>query len=319
VQGLLAAYLERLGDAPAIRKPLELIINEAAHNFAPADLPANVRQAYLDLNDALGLRSEGAAGPPDADRDAFNPQDAFDAANEQVTPTFGSGDLNLGGLLGPLRQLSFWTMKKRARSIGEGGMHNFLRQLQQTTAGKNTRVHLMGHSFGTIVVSSMVGGPNARAPLPRPVSSLVLVQGAVSLWCYAAQVPFGNGGPGYFHRIRTDKKIRGPVIATRSKFDDAVGIFYPLASRLGGSPSFAAALPEYGAIGTFGIQGLADGSVQDLGMLPADGAYAFGQGQVYNLDGSQFISKKQGASGAHNDIAGPEVAHTLWAAALASI
>ena len=38
----------------------------------------------------------------------------------------------------------------------------------------NLRIHLMGHSFGTIVVSSMIGGPNAVGPLPRPVDSVAL-------------------------------------------------------------------------------------------------------------------------------------------------
>ena len=67
---------------------------------------------------------------------------------------FGAG--SLGGLLGPLRQLSFWMMKKRARTVGEGGMYQFVSQLQQ--AAKDTRVHIMGHSFGCIVASSICGG-----------------------------------------------------------------------------------------------------------------------------------------------------------------
>src|SRR5262249_48909323 len=149
-------------------------------------------------------------------------------------------------------------MKKRALTIGEGGMSQFLVQLQQATAARNTRIHLMGHSFGTIVVSSMIGGPNARGTLPRPVNSVVLVQGAVSLWCYAARIPFRNAGAGYFNRILVDNKICGSLITTRSRFDDAVGRFYPLASRLKGSPNFAGPYPEYGGIGAFGIQGLPD-------------------------------------------------------------
>ena len=36
------------------------------------------------------------------------------------------------------------------------------------------------------------------------------------------------------------------------------------------------------------------------------------------LESSQFIAKKEGASGAHSDIAGPQVAHALWQAALVS-
>lgn len=316
-EALLRVYLERLGDRPEIRQPLEIIINEARRNAAPAELPPYVRQAYLDLNDALGLKSEGVDAAPDADREGFDPQDSFEAANQEGA-SFGDG-INLGGLLGPLRQLSYWTMKKRARTVGEGGMHNFLKELQEATAAQNTRIHLMGHSFGTIVVSGMLSGPNAQGPLPRPVDSVALVQGAVSLWCYAPNIPFRDAGPGYFSRILADNKIRGPLITTRSKFDYAVGVFYPLASRIKGSASFAGPLPEFGGIGTYGIQGVADNIRNDLTMKAAMDTYSFEKGRVYNLDGSQFICHKEGASGAHCDIAGPEVAHAIWAATFASV
>ena len=58
-------------------------------------------------------------------------------------------------------------MKKRARKVGEAGMHDVLNRLQER--GTNARIHLMGHSFGCIVMSSMLGGPNCVAPLVRPV------------------------------------------------------------------------------------------------------------------------------------------------------
>jgi hypothetical protein len=314
---LLQTYLARLGDRPEIRAPLNTIIDEARRNAAPDELPEHVRQAYFALNDALGLKSEGVGAPPDADRAEFNPDGAFDAANEE-SPPFGDG-VNLGGILGPLRQLSYWTMKKRARTVGEGGMHVFLKDLQNATAAKRTRIHLMGHSFGTIVVSGMLGGPDAKGTLPRPVDSVALVQGAVSLWCYAASIPFPNAGSGYFSRILADRKVKGPIVTTRSKHDDAVGKLYPLASRLGGSLSFAANFPEFGAIGAFGLQGLSGNIASDLTMLGAADAYSFEPGKVYNVDGSQFICHKEGVSGAHSDIAGPEVAHVIWAAALASV
>jgi hypothetical protein len=36
---------------------------------------------------------------------------------------------------------------------------------------------------------------------------------------------------------------------------------------------------------------------------------------IYNLDGTAYIRNGTGASGAHNDIANPEVAHAVWEAA----
>ena len=51
-------------------------------------------------------------------------------------------------------------------------------------------------------------------------------------------------------------------------------------------------------------------------MLPATGAYGFAAKTVYNLESSEFIRNGDGPSGAHSDIAGPEVAHAIWQAAL---
>ena len=310
---LIDSYLARIGDTPVTRQCLKVIIEEARANAAADTLPARAREAYLALNEELGLGSAGPVAPPDADRMEFDPDAAFDAANEE-SESFGTW--HFGGILGPLRLLSYWTMKKRARSIGEGGMHTFLNQLQ--AANQGARIHLMGHSFGCIVVSAMLGGPNGNAPLERPVDSVALIQGALSLWSYAAKIPFAKIS-GYFSGILRDKKIKGPLITTRSIHDNAVGVLYPLASWFYGSAAFAPeSLPEYGAIGSYGIQGLSD-SLPEVTVLSADDSYPFAKGRTTNLEASGVIIKKQGLSGAHNDIAGPEIAHVLWAAALASM
>jgi hypothetical protein len=119
------------------------------------------------------------------------------------------------------------------------------------------------------VISGMLGGPNSQGPLIRPVDSVALVQGAVSLWCYAVSIPFQNAGPGYFSRTLAERKVTGPLVTTRSRFDNAVGRFYPLASRLRGSASFAADLPEFGVVGAYGLQGVGDQIQKDSCMLPA--------------------------------------------------
>jgi hypothetical protein len=309
---LLADYIERLGDRPAVRVPLQTIFAEARRNMTPNRLPDDVRQAYLALNDALELGSGGVSAPPDADREAFDPDETYEASSEDGA---NFGDFNFGGLLGPLRQLSYWTMKKRARTVGEGGMHQFVKALQSDT---NARIHLIGHSFGTIVVSGMLGGPNGQSSLVRPIDSVALVQGAVSLWCYSPKIPFANAGPGYFSHVLSDGKIAGPLVTTRSRFDKAVGVLYPMASKVSGSPSFEAGLPEYGAIGAYGIQGLNAPLQVDAKMLTASGTYGFAKGKVYNLEASEYICRGDGVSGAHSDIDGPEVAHAIWEAAFAS-
>ncbi len=315
---LQAEYLERLGDTPAIRAALDIIFNEARHNAAATALTPAVRQAYVELNTALGLDTQGEGAAPGDDRAAFDPDVAFQAGDESVA--FGGSGWNFGGILSPLRQLSFWTMKKRANTVGEGGMYQMLSRMLTVTAGRGTHFHLMGHSFGCIVVSSMMGGPGGNAPLPRPVSSVALVQGAFSLWGYSPDIPRRRGTPGYFARTLAMGKVAGPLITTQSRFDTAVGKFYPIGSGLAGQVVYDLeedGLPTFGGVGAFGIRGLpAGGSVQTK-MLPASGAYSFAPGKVYNLDSNDFINHGDGASGAHSDISGPEVAHAIWQAAIA--
>jgi hypothetical protein len=309
VAALVDLYAKRLGDKPEVRAALGLIFEEARANAAADTLTDKARKAYLRLDQTLDLGENQLGGPPEADREPFDPDAAVEASFD-LGADFGGQDLG-GAILSPLRQLSFWTMKKRARKVGEAAMHDLLKRLQGASA--NARVHLIGHSFGCIVMSSMLGGPGCAAPLARPVDSCVLLQGAMSLWSFASEIPLAPGTVGYFRRLLADGKVQGPAVATISRFDTAVGRLYPAAAGVAGQVAFAG-LPKYGAIGAFGICG-----VKDVGtgkMLAADQDYGFEARRVYNLESSQFIRKGGGLSGAHSDISGPEVAHAIWQAAI---
>jgi hypothetical protein len=74
-------------------------------------------------------------------------------------------------------------------------------------------------------------------------------------------------------------------------------------------------LTKYGAVGTFGINGpAAEGEPRTI--LRVDHSYDFQPGAIYNIDGSGVINIGGGFSGAHSDIAKPEVAHAVWEAAM---
>ena len=313
---LLETYLDRLDLTQSLRarELMGVIFRENRVNAGAPMLPQNVADAYTALASLLEYSSSGPGSDPSSDNSEYSAEAAFEAMNSTGV-AFAGGFV--GGLLGPLRQLSFWTMKKKARSIGEGGMYRFVAQVQQTAP--TARVHLMGHSFGCIVVSSICGGPNGTTPLPRPVDSLALVQGALSHWAYADAIP-STGGRGYYNAMMHRRGVRGPIFTTRSVHDTAVGVFYPAAvSLVLQDPSFAInpTLIKWGAIGAFGIQGYAGAS--DKPMLPETADYHFEPGKSYNLEASQFIKKMSGASGAHSDIDGPQVAHAIWQAAFTSL
>jgi hypothetical protein len=189
---------------------------------------------------------------------------------------------------------------------------------------------LMGHSFGCIFVSATVAGKQHNK-LTRPVNSLVLIQGALSLWSFCSNVPHRKNIPGYFRSIISDRKVTGPIVTTQSQYDKAVKNAYPMAGTLGifGGQDIdfdvnsEKTYPGVGGIGCYGIQGDGLEIINDeKGMLPLQESYNFEPGKIYNLESSKYIvvppSLLDLFMGAHNAIDKPEVAHALWSAAIAS-
>ena len=313
-----AAHLD--DDSPEVRTALATILAYAARVDPGQDaeeddeLPSEVTQAYRVIATRVGAH-DGGDGVLSS---GWDPDAVFAAS------TTGEGS---GGLLGdgwfrklreavltPLRQLTFWHGKNQARQFGERGAAHLVRAIM---AASPARVHLIGHSFGTIVAAGAVRGPGSTpTPPPRPVSSLFLVQGAVSLWAFAPAAPerFG-GGRGYFADVVTPAFVSGPIVVTRSKWDYAVGKFYPLAVKLA-SQYLLDDFPKYGGIGTFGAQGV-PGAIE-LAPLEPDARsddIDFAPGTLYNIDARKVIDELEGASGAHNDLAHDELVWLAWNAA----
>jgi hypothetical protein len=318
--GDVDTWAQRIADTPRARDAIRAILDAAGRPGGADAPPPALVAAYKTLFDESGLETGGSAAPPGADQEGFDPA-AMIAQSKQAAGAapsapklLGIGDTIGGIFLSPLRQLSFWKMKDRARAFGESGAHELLARLE--IVAPKARFHLMGHSFGCIVASATVAGPAGQPDLPRPVDSLFLVQGALSLWSYADDIPSATGTAGYFHRIVEHGLVRGPIVTTRSTHDTAVGRFYPLGAQIRQQLVLDDALPAYGGIGSFGIQGL--GGLVDMPMRPAVFRYAFQPATIYNLDASDVIKDGSGASGAHSDIAHPEVAHAFWSAVLAA-
>ena len=241
-------------------------------------------------------------------------------------------------------QLSFWSMKVRARQIGSEFGHQFLNDL--LVASPNLRIHLMGHSFGCVLASAAVCGPvpgdGAECALDRHhVGAVYLVQGAMSVWSYSEHFPFDVAEAGYFWPAQ--QRIRGPLVTTQSCWDRANGFWYPLATTLE-SPDVIPAtarhgmlwrpvaagattsdLLEYGA--AVGAHGLLD-TVPAASPLPAmerasdlpEPNYGLQSAGIYNMDASAVIRDRANPwMGAHSDIMHPEVAELFWQAVLAAM
>jgi hypothetical protein len=314
-EGLFKSFAERLAGDDAVRDSLRSVIDQALSAGDPKRMPKPLGDAYRALDNALGLKDLGAGAAPGSDREEFDPEAIFEEVKEEAAARATFGLFDRDTLLAPLRTLSFWKMKDRGRQIGEKAMHPLLARLQAATEGRDVRFHLSGHSFGCIVVSAGVAGPTVGPGLARPVDSLVLLQGALSLWSYCFSIAFAKGRAGYFARLFAGERVRGPVVTTQSRYDTAVGTWYPRGAAIARQVSFALGeLPKYGGVGLFGIQGPGLQIANDS-MLGVDGAYRFAHGWVYNLEASAYIRKSLGwFSGAHSDICHPEVAHAIWSA-----
>ena len=104
-----------------------------------------------------------------------------------------------------------------------------------------------------------------------------------------------------------ETRISGPIIITHTKNDKAVGIAYPLASRIAGQN--AAALGDqndpYGGMGRNGARNTAE--VDNAATLGLPGtSYSFQEGKVHNI--SADVIKD------HSDVRRIEVAYAVLSA-----
>jgi hypothetical protein len=195
-------------------------------------------------------------------------------------------------------------MKDRAARVGAHGVGALVTDVLQ--ADTNVRLHLVGHSYGAIVVLSAVCFPKE---LPAQVQSMLLLQPAVSQWCFAANVRGKNFPGGY--RPALDR-VKGTILTTFSKHDGPLTSFFHLAARrdrdlgqpqIAGDTGLPKAPSEFAALGGFGPAGL---SPQELTVLPMQSPatrYTLGSAKICALNGNVAIA-------GHGDISVPA---TWWA------
>ena len=210
------------------------------------------------------------------------------------------GDAASGLLAGARRIANFATyyeMKTRAGTVGRSGVALVLARIRQ--ARPDLPIHLVGHSFGGRLVTAAA----STLPPGAPRVTMMLLQAAFSHNGLAEK--FDGTNDGAFATVLRDRRISGPLLITHTKRDTAVGIAYPLASRIArdGAAAFGDENDPYGGIGRNGAQRTRG---TEAGVLNALGAeYRFKPGGVYNLKADKFISN-------HGDVTGPQVAYAFW-------
>jgi pimeloyl-ACP methyl ester carboxylesterase len=127
--------------------------------------------------------------------------------------------------------LSFWSKAAMADRIGYGGLRSTLNQIFGEAYPEGTQhpeIYLIGHSFGTRVLSALMQDELAFFPVQaEEFISAEHVKGAVMLQpALAVDNLHGNA--------------RYPILVTQSRHDRANGLLYPLANLLINSYSFTA-------------------------------------------------------------------------------
>jgi hypothetical protein len=321
-------------DAPLLRALEELkrdpqLLGEATINPARA---ANVEGAIalvrrLEQSDTArrefvlrirAILNPDEAHPDDGSREFFerDPEELFDRFSTPVPVDIevtGGGAAGLfdgvgtflgdfaEGTLAAARRIAnyatYFQMKSRAGAVGRGGAATVLGRVREKQP--TLRMHLVGHSFGARLVTAAA----SRLPPDSGPTTLTLLQAAFSH--NALSRKFDRQHDGAFRTVLSDRRLTGPIVITHTKNDVAVGIAYPLASKI--ARDAAAGLGDkddpYGGMGRNGAQHtpeVADTETE----LRSSGAYSFARGKVFNLLSDRFIKD-------HGDITGPQVVNAV--------
>jgi hypothetical protein len=289
-EDLAAALLSRLSDKNARRLRFLVKLSYGADDLRPflnqQMSPDNVLKAFalarLYLDDELAVPA--GANAPD-----LRVLDEKDVAT----------------VLQAARVFTFWSMKKRAGTVGENGARRVLMELQ--AAAPHAQYHLVGHSFGCKVLLSALSGD---AALVRPVDSLVLLQGAISTQSFADEVVIRDRPmQGGYYVVAAKGRVRGPIVATFSERDLALKWAYPAASQAAGQVAeLEVGLrhlkePAYRGMGAWGIEGIAP-----ILARKASESYSFKNG-LNSVDATDAIR-------GHSEVLTPAIARIIWSAML---
>jgi hypothetical protein len=271
-----------------------------------------------------GLVTTAPQAGEDAGESSLLTADPMTALSHAATmaPKVHSDAQGVGDLFGRLwsggrellRTMSYYEMKNRAGVVGRDGLGPLLGALSGPTGAP--RIHLIGHSFGARLVSYALSGlPAGATGSASPVKSLSLVQGAFSHFTFASSLPFDRGRSGALASFAD--RVDGPLLATFTSADRAVGWWYPAASLLARQDAEGddAVTYRWGGMGHDGYQN--DPAARVVVLADGTPSYGFESGGFYALDANAVIddTAQSAFSGAHSDIVHHEVAWAIREAA----
>ena len=315
---LLAAKLDEL--KTLFTAPAEIEKLEAAKTAIPG-LETSLAQRKIFVSNIRALLNPDAANREDASDTFFQSTEEDLMENLRipiaatVPPESGGGSVAFeagstgdeGGAAGIgnfldsfktaalniLNYTSYYEMKTRAGTVGSNGVAPLIDKL----AAKASRIHLIGHSFGGRVVAAA-----AKGSTTQKLASLTLLQSAFS------HNGFSKITKGFFRSVVESKRVAGPILITYSKNDKAVGLAYPIASRINNDTTMAIGdeNDKFGGIGRNGAQKMEAGEVdsKETSLRDTGQKYSFSAGKLFNLHGDSFIKD-------HGDVTGKQIVSAM--------
>jgi len=201
-------------------------------------------------------------------------------------------------------QLAFYTMQVRGVEAGWDAGKDLAGILKTIEAGRpgRARIHLIGHSFGGLVISNIVDYFKRNTQVR--IESQVLVEAAIASTWYSGASGMVDGD---------DPEITGLLACIYSSYDTANGFYYPLSNK-GRMAAGSVGLFSVGAAGrkpdVLGKGGIFASLVHPPLIEPLTGVKPF----IVNLDASRIIFEGPvAAGGGHDDVFKDDVVYLVWA------
>ncbi len=211
-----------------------------------------------------------------------------------------------GAALAVANIFTYWTMKERAGLVGRTGVIQTVRKARKNSKGLAIRIHFIGHSFGARLVSAAANSLPPADPA-EAITTLTLLQGAFSHFGFAQN--YAHGLDGVFRSDVNAGKITNEILITHSVHDWAVGLMYPIASRI--MNQIGAAIGDrndpFGGIGRNGAQKTPEAVEDTLLGVGAKYSSLSGNEKIRNLNGDAIIT-------GHSDICKPEIGYVILTA-----
>lgn len=197
-------------------------------------------------------------------------------------------------------QCSFWQMQRKAAGTGFY-IASLLSEIfgSRSNQLRKTRVHLVGHSFGGVAVSTAAHKLANDSNLKGRINSLCLVLPAISSAWFSDKPDVVDS-------------INDTISCVFSRYDRANGVWFPLANgrKLSG-----------GYVGLFGVGGIRTETIPPVLIYPfhLNPTSQDKQKHILNIDASHVMHVGPFSAGGHGHVFTDEAVYIIWSVTIGAL